>query len=47
MPHKKQTTNNEGKVEVFTKFITVKGKKIPPPKGKKVWHFWAYPKTAA
>ncbi|WP_295206554.1 hypothetical protein [Sediminibacterium sp.] len=39
--------NHEGKVEVFSKFITVKGKKIPPPKGKTVWHFWAKLKKAA
>ena len=43
MPGKKQT-NNEGKVEVFCLYITRKGKKIPPPNGQKVWHFWATPK---
>lgn len=37
----------KGKVEVFTAFITRKGKKIPPPKGKKVWHFWVEPKKNA
>lgn len=42
-----QVQNNEGKIEVFAKYITRKGKKIPPPKGKKVWHFWAEPKKAA
>jgi hypothetical protein len=44
MPRKKQSTNKAGKVEVFCRYITRKGKKIPPPKGKKVWHFWAEPK---
>lgn len=47
MSTKKQTTNEEGKVEVFCPYIIRKGKKIPPPKGKKVWHFWVTPKTAA
>jgi hypothetical protein len=47
MSPKKQVTNKEGMVEVFCLYITRKGKKIPPPKGKKVWHFWAKPKNAA
>lgn len=36
-----------GKIEVFCRYITRKGKKIPPPKGKSVWHFWVTPKKAA
>lgn len=44
---KKTTQSKDGKVEVFAAFITRKGKKIPPPKGQKVWHFWATPKKAA
>jgi hypothetical protein len=47
MPRKKQETNKEGLVEVFAAYITRKGKRIPPPKGQKVWHFWAKPKNAA
>lgn len=43
MPKKKKQ-DNDGKVEVFCKFIHRKGKKIPPPNGKKVWHFWVTPK---
>jgi len=36
--------NTEGMVEVFTPYITVKGKRIYHPTGG-VFHFWAKPKN--
>jgi hypothetical protein len=42
-----QKQDNEGKVEIFCRYIIRKGKKIYPPKGQKVFHFWAKPKKFA
>ena len=39
--------DKDGKVEIFCRYIIRKGKKVYPPKGKTVWHFWAKPKKAA
>ena len=42
----KETTVPDGYEEVFSKWITRNGKRIPPPKGKKVWRFLARKKAA-
>ncbi len=39
------TKSKEGLVEVFTAYITIKGKRIYAKNGK-CFHFWAKPKTA-
>jgi len=39
--------SSDGKIEIFCRYIIRKGKKVFPPKGKKVWHFWVKPKQAA
>ena len=44
---KKENTVPDGYKEVFSKYITRNGKRIPPPKGKKVWRFLVRVKTAA
>lgn len=43
---KNSDQNNEGKVEVFCRYITRKGKKIYPKKGK-FFHFWVDAAKAA
>ena len=40
----KTTPKEEGDVEVFTMFITVKGRKVYRPDGRP-FHFWAKPRT--
>lgn len=46
MPPKKSkpAVREDGKVLVHSQFITVNGKKIPPPPGKRCWTFWAHPR---
>ena len=36
----------DGYEEVFSKYITRNGKRIPPPPGKKVWRFLVRKKAA-
>ncbi len=38
-------SSKDGLVEVFCKYIVIKGKKIYPKNGG-VFHFWAKPRTA-
>jgi hypothetical protein len=40
------STQQEGKVEIFCPYITVKGKRIYPKKAK-FFHFWVDAKKAA
>ena len=46
MPTKKHEpeVREDGKVKVYSQFITIKGKRIPPPKGQRCWVFWAHPR---
>jgi hypothetical protein len=39
------TNKNEGKIEIFCPFITIKGKRVYPKKAK-FFHFWVTPKAA-
>lgn len=38
--------NHEGKVWICTPYITVKGARVYPKNGSKVFCFWANPRTA-
>lgn len=39
----KPIQREDGKVLIHTAYITIKGKRVPPPNGLKCWTFWGDP----